>query len=139
MLTKEQVLRAINRGKKSECMDSRDFYRLADYFEVLEWDKFGVGLKEGVETPEPKAWTEEEILSRLKSDVEFGFEKAIDKRGISASFMNEVVKMWLWILEDDLQHCNEYAQYGLPLLKKVAVKYNFDSPIGNGDEDEYSV
>lgn len=30
-------------------------------------------------------WTRENILEQLKSDVEFGFEKALDQRGISAS------------------------------------------------------
>lgn len=34
-----------------------------------------------------REWTRENILEQLKSDVEFGFEKALDQRGISASLM----------------------------------------------------
>jgi hypothetical protein len=66
----------------------------------------------------------------------------LDKRGISAGLMYEVVKMWMWVLEDDLQNHNEedYAQYGLPLLKAVAVKYEFKNEIGDdyGNEWKYS-
>jgi hypothetical protein len=83
------------------------------------------------------------VLAQLKKDVAFGFEKALNQRGISAGLMSEVVKMWNWILEEGLENYDEdngYAQYGLPLFKATAVKYGFDNPIGdnNGDEDEYA-
>ncbi len=54
--------------------------------------------------------------------------------------MYEVVKMWMYILEDDLQNFEDYAQYGLPLFKAVALKYGFENPIGEdkGDEDKYA-
>ena len=63
-------------------------------------------------------------------DVAFGFEKALDKRGISSGLMYSVVKMWLRVLEDELAKSDAYAQYGLPLFKAVAVKYGFPNPIG---------
>lgn len=75
----------------------------------------------------------------------FGFEKALDKRGLSAEAMHEVVRMWLWILEDELYESAEkaysdYVHYGLPQLKKVAVKYGFPNEIGDnyGNEAQYS-
>jgi hypothetical protein len=48
--------------------------------------------------------------------------------------------MWLWVLDDELADFEAYAQYGLPLFKRVAVKYGFENPIGddNGDEFQYS-
>jgi hypothetical protein len=49
--------------------------------------------------------------------------------------------MWLWILEVDAEFDTvDYAQYGLPIFKAVAVKYGFPNPIGddNGDEPKYA-
>lgn len=53
--------------------------------------------------------------------------------------MFDVVKEWLFILEDPLKYFDDYSMYGLPLFKAVAVKYGFDNPIGedDGSEDKY--
>ena len=92
--------------------------------------------------PEPKEWTRGNILEQLKSDVEFGFEKALDQRGISASLMFYVVLRWNQVLEEGLENYPEenYAMYGLPLFKATAVKYGWENPIGddNGDEEFYN-
>ena len=83
-----------------------------------------------------------EELEQLKSDVEFGFEKALDQRGISASLMFYVVLRWNQVLEEGLENYPEenYAMYGLPLFKATAVKYGWENPIGddNGDEEFYN-
>lgn len=138
MKTREQILKAVKEGKKPQCIDNRDFARLLRFFPIEDWELFGFTPKEGVEHA-PEDFTVENVLARLKSDVEFGFQKALDQRGISSSLMHEVVKMWLWVLEDDLINFDEYAMYGLPLLKAVAVKYGFDNPIGEdtGSERKY--
>lgn len=139
MLDRKQILEAIETGKKSECMDGRDFSRLCNYFPVKDWEKLGFSLKEGEKPPKAKPLTEQNILKQLKSDLEFAFEKALDQRGISSSFMHEVIKMWMWVLEDPLQNFDEYAQYGLPLYKAVALKYKLKNPIGEdyGNESRY--
>ena len=140
MLTKEKVLEAVKNGKKTNCIDGRDYSRLCEFYPVSEWQHFGFGLKDGAKKPKAKSWTEENIRKQLASDVAFGFEKALNQRGISSGLMYEVVKMWLWILEDELQNDNEYAQYDLPLFKKVATKYGFRNEIGDdrGSEHKYS-
>ena len=140
MKTKEQIVEAITIGKKSACIDGRDYSRLVDFFPVENWDKFGFGLVDGQEPPHPLELTEKVILRKLKSDVAFGFVKALDKRGISSCLMYEVTKMWLWILDDPLQHFDDYPMYGLPLFKAVAIKYGFNNPIGSdsGSENEYN-
>lgn len=142
MLTKDAVLKQASE-KGSQCIDGRDFGRLADFFQVSDWKALGIELKDGIDPtmiPAPKEWTLENILKQMASDVAFGFEKALNRRGISSSLMYEVVKMWLWVLEDDLATMEDYAQYGLPLFKAVAVKYGFPNEIGddNGDEFKYS-
>lgn len=142
MLTQEQVLKVIRDGRESKCLDGRDYIRLADFFADEHMEALGFKLKDGVEAPARaiKPWTREAVLDQLARDVDFGFEKALNKRGISASLMHEVVEMWMWVLEDEEFSGLDYAQYGLPLLKAVAVKYGFDNPIGDhaGDEHEYS-
>lgn len=142
MLSKEQVLEAVKGGRESACLDGRDYARLVDFFEPEHLITFGFALKEGgVHTA--AEFTRENVLEQLKRDIEFGFEKAINQRGISAAMMYHVVKMWMWILEDDLQNHDDdtgYANYGLPLFKAVALKYGFENPIGDktGTEAEFA-
>ncbi len=139
MLDRKQILREIEAGKKSQCIDGRDYSRLCNYFPVEDWDKLGFSLKQGKKPPRATALTKQNILKQLKGDLEFAFEKALDQRGISSSFMFEVIKMWMWILEDPLQSWVEYTMYGLPLYKATALKYGFKNPIGEdyGNEDKY--
>ena len=139
MKTKEQILEAVKNGRTSECLDGRDYLRLAQFFPADYLEYFGFELKEGA-TFEPKNWTKENIVAQMREDVEFGFEKALNQRGISSAMMYEVVKMWLWVLEDELEHFYKYAMYGLPLFKAVALKYGFPNPIGedSGEELKYS-
>jgi len=137
--TRERILEAVKNGKESQCLDGRDFSRIIEFFPVEDWQTFGFSLKDG---GEHKAidLTKENVLEQLKRDVEFGFEKALNQRSISASFMYEVVKMWMWVLDDDLESFNRYAQYGLPLFKAVAIKHGFENQIGEdtGDERKYA-
>lgn len=138
---------------KSNCLDGRDTYRLWSF---IPWDvaknypDFLDNVVEEYRNEEMwmskiyvKPYTRENILEQLKSDVAFGFQKALDRRGISAGLMFEVVKMWNWVLNEDEELANwsdsNYAMYGLPLFKATAVKYGFPNEIGddNGDESWY--
>lgn len=140
MKTKNEVLEAIKAGKSSECIDHRDFCRLAEFVNTDELVILNCKLNNPETKRTPIAWTRENFLIQLEKDLRFAFEKALNQRGISSSFMYEVIKMWLWILDDELYYNNEYAQYGLPLFKKVAIKYNFENPIGEdyGNENKYA-
>lgn len=141
-----KTLEQIKELYKSETLDGRDLNRLMNFFPVKEWSSFGLKLKEGITLEEVERthvvipFTRENILDQLQKDVSFGFEKALNKRGISSSFMYDVVTMWNWILEEGLEEFTEYAQYGLPLLKATALKYGFDNPIGEdtGSEEKYA-
>ena len=138
MKTLDEVIKSF----KSNTMDGRDANRLAQFVPEDRLPEIGCEIKEefkGQHIAIP--WTRENILAQLEKDVEFGFEKALDKRGISSSFMYEVVCMWNDILEEGLQGRQDsdshYAEYGLPTFKDTAVKYGFDNPIGEDDGDEY--
>lgn len=136
-----KTLYEISKDYKSNTIDSRDLYRLTEFIPEDMLKEFGLELKaEFVGKHKVKKFTRDNILKQLKDDVDFGFEKALDQRGISAGLMYEVVSMWNWILEDGLEDFDEYAQYGLPLFKATALKYGFANPIGNdnGNEFKYS-
>lgn len=142
MKTHSKVLTEIRDGRVSRCLDGRDYGRLINFYPIGDWALFGYVLNDqAMPRDHPRPWTESEILKQLESDLVFAFEKALDKRGLSADMMNEVVKMWLWILEDELAAWpdSQYPQHGLPLLKAVALKYGWPNPIGDdtGTEDHY--
>lgn len=122
-------------------IDGRDLHRLMRFVNAEDLTKYGFKVTEG-HTHVPEEFTEENVKKCLKADLAFGFEKALNRRGISAGLMFEVVKMWCWVLEDE-EHAewsdDNYAMYGLPLFKSVALKYGFENPIGDdtGAEAHY--
>jgi hypothetical protein len=137
MKTLEQVKTEYN----SDCLDSRDIMRLAAFVPEEKLGDFGLSINEGCEGQHHHVeFTKDNVLLQLEKDVHFGFEKALNKRGISAGLMYEVVKMWNWILEEGLEDFDSYAMYGLPLFKATAEKYGFPNPIGedHGNEDKYN-
>lgn len=136
-----KTLEQVKELYKSETLDGRDLHRLMQFIPEDELIDFGIELKDEYKgTHQAIPFTKENILTQLEKDVDFGFEKALNKRGLSAGMMYEVVEMWNWILEEGLEDFTDYAQYGLPLFKATAVKYGFDNPIedDNGDEHQYS-
>lgn len=138
-----KTLEQIAEQYKSETLDGRDLNRLAQFIPFNMLASFGLEVKEGTTEEQwnsnVKEFVKENVLEQLKRDVEFGFEKALNQRGLSAGMMAEVVTMWNWILEDGLEHLNtndNYAMYGLPIFKATAVKYGFPNEIGDDDGDE---
>ena len=138
MKTLEYVLE--NYEEKYEVfMEDRFGRRLCKFLTDEQMSKIGFKYN-GSEPREIKEWTRENILAQLEEDVEFGFEKALNKRGISSALMCEVVKNWNDILEEGLEDLDDYEYYGLPIFKATAVKYGWDNPIGDdsGGEEEYN-
>ena len=68
--------------------------RFSDFLTEEQAAGIGWHAAEGHEWPEPKEWTEENVLAQLKKDVEFGWSKACDERGISSELMYDVCKAW---------------------------------------------
>ena len=124
-------------------IDDRFGVRFCQFLTAEQMEQIGFSLNADYKDQhKPQEWTRENILTQLEKDVEFGFEKALDKRGISSNLMFSVVNSWNKILEEGLQDwdTDNYAQYGLPLFKATAIKYEFPNPIGddNGNEFIYS-
>lgn len=123
-------------------LDDRFGARLCQFLTEEQIESIGFSINEEYKGQHvPKEWTRENILEQLKDDVEFGFEKALNRRGISSGLMFDVVRKWNKVLEEGLEDWDEdhYAMYGLPLFKATAVKYGWDNPIGDdeGNESEY--
>lgn len=139
MKTIEEIIKNYENYETS--IEDRFGRRLCQFLTREQMVKIGFELGGNVDHI-PKEWTRENIINQLKSDVEFGFEKALDKRGISSSLMFSVVMSWNKVLEEGLEDWDEdnYRYYGLPLFKATALKYGFDNPIGDdyGDECKYN-
>ena len=141
MKTLEQLIK----DYKDSTLDGRQSYRFAQFLTFDKLTKFGLEPEDGVTEEEwnknIKPFTRENVLAQLEEDVAFGFEKALNKRGISSWMMFECVKFWNNILEEGLENWSDsnYAMYGLPLFKATAVKYGWDNPIGSdtGNENKY--
>lgn len=130
----------------SKCLDGRDFNRLAKFIPYNMIKDFGMEPNEEYNNEERwnstvVEFTRENVLKQLEEDVRFGFEKALNQRGISASLMFECVMMWNYILEEGLEDWDEddYGFYGLPLFKATAVKYGWDNPIGEDSGRERNI
>jgi len=106
-------------------LDNRFGRRFADFLNAEQLERIGYSLKEGV-AHEPIEWTRENILAQLKNDVEYGWEKACDERGISSGLMHEVVCAWNKVLGEGLEAFNKYEPYGKPTFKATAAKYGWE-------------
>ena len=97
--------------------------RFVDFLPTSEWKKFGFEYQ-GKEEHIPKEWTEENVITQLKYDLDFAIEKALGQRGISASLMNDVLRSWCIVLENGLENI-DYGWYGDSLIKAIDEYYDF--------------
>lgn len=118
--------------------DDRSNVCLAQFLLVDQLRQIEISLRRP-EFHVAKEWTRENILDQLRSDVDFGFEKALGQRSFEARSTAAVVQFWNWVLDEGLADFGEYTLYGLPIFKATAVKYGFDNPIGDdtGSETKY--
>lgn len=127
---------------KAESFDGRDFLRILPFVTAEQAKQIGYEFKPDYALVHKQIeFTRKNILEKLKGDLAFAFEKALDQRGLSSMAMYYTIKFYNWILEDGLEDWpdDNYAMYGLPLYKATALKYGFDNPIGDdeGNESEY--
>lgn len=104
-------------------LDDRFGVRLAQFLTQEQLEKIGFKWNSDEPYPEPKEWTRENILVQLKEDVEFGFEKALDRRGISASLMFAVVLRWNRVLEEGLEDYENNFNHKINILESKIILY----------------
>ncbi len=105
--------------------DRRFTKRFLDFVPVEEYEKYGFKYT-GEEELVPKEWTEENILEQLKKDVEFGYEKAVDERGISSELMAMVVNAWCKVLQNGLNLNGDDGWYHMEQFTTVAEHYGWE-------------
>lgn len=125
MKTLEYVKTHIDEFEEDEILDRRFTKRLMDFLSTEEWDRFGYAYT-GTEPFVPTEWTEENVLAQLKRDTEFGYEKAINERGISSGLMCFVVRAWCRVLENGLAlPDSETGYYSINQFTTVAEHYGW--------------
>ena len=116
-------------------MDDRFGIRFTDFLTEEQMNRIGYGVKEEYKGQwKPKEWTEENILKQLYEDVQFGWMKCCDQRGISAGLMAELVQKWCDVLENGLVNI-PYGYYGDNVFKTVAKKYCWKLKYGADDTE----
>lgn len=136
MKTLDYVKEHINEIEQETFFERRFTKRFLDFIPVNEYENFGFEFT-GKKPPKPKMWTEKNILAQLKKDVEFGIEKAVDHRGISAGLMFDVCKSWCIVLENGLEN-TDYGWYGDKLFKAIDEKYGWNLSKGYFNESFYN-
>ena len=123
MKTLQEILN--NYNEWGMFLEDRFGIRLCSFLTVGQAKAIGFGFKpEYAATHKPLQWTRENILAQLKKDVEFGFEKALDKRGISSELMFNVVSRWNKVLEEGLENfagCAVIISHDRWFLDRVAT------------------
>lgn len=109
-------------------VEDRFGIRLCQFLTIDEMKRIGFTIDaKHAATHQPLEWTEENVLKQLKEDVEFGYKKAVNERGISSSLMYMVVLDWCKVLDNEFSNwtANDYGDYGKPLFIAVANKYGW--------------
>ncbi len=101
-------------------IDHRPKNRLTAYTPANQLADLNHSVAEG-QTWDPAPWDLETITPVFIVDLEFAIEKAENERGISASLMHDVIRMWLHaatLPEPDIDY-GEGSGYGLAFFKAV--------------------
>lgn len=104
--------------------DRRFTKRFIEFLPLEEWEQYNfsyIGEGEYIQ----KEWTEENILKQLKEDVEFGYSKAEDERGISSELMAMVVNTWCKVLQNGLNLDGNDGWYHMEQFTTVADHYDW--------------
>lgn len=125
MKSLDYVKNHIDEFEKDNFVDRRFTRRFLQFIPTDEWETFGFRYT-GTEPYVPKEWTKENIRAQLREDVEFGYEKAINERGISSELMAMVVEAWCNVLENGLDLDGNDGPYHIRQFTTVAKHYGWE-------------
>ena len=125
MKSLDYVKNHIDEFEKDNFVDRRFTKRFLKFIPTDEWETFGFRYT-GTEPYVPKEWTKENILAQLRDDVEFGYEKAMNERGISSELMAMVVEAWCNVLENGLDLDGDDGWYHIRQFITVAKHYGWE-------------
>lgn len=125
MKSLDYVKKHFSEFEKDEWLDRRFTKRFLDFIPVEEWAQYRFSYT-GDEPFIPTEWTEKNILSQLKRDTQFGYEKAVDEKGISSELMAMVVNAWCKVLENGLDLNGNDGYYHIKQFTVVAEHYGWN-------------
>jgi hypothetical protein len=124
-------VRAMEDGKIET--DMFNFEKI-DLIEWLTYDNAKQFLKESVTEQD---WLDSDpsktVAQQIADYLPFALEKTQDHRGLSAMRSICHYRAWLWLDEkrdllDFISDDNNYAEYGVPMLKAIGEEYSLDLP-----------
>jgi hypothetical protein len=131
MKTVEEIVARVKNYDGMFCLED-----LVEFLPLKKADEF---LHSEVDRSEwqAKELTEDVVKAEIRSYMEFACDKASSHRGLSAVRSIEHFRNWLWLLEDDemlefAMDYRNYPNYGAPILKAIAKKYDCPWPDDEG-------
>lgn len=113
-------------------LESNDFwsFQRGDLIDYLPFSEAKPHLKEGVTAKQwqPQPSDRESVISQIKEYMPFAWEKANDRRGLSAGRSINHMQAWLWMLGEDAaaEALEDYSLYGKPQLRAICERYDID-------------
>lgn len=121
--TQEEILKRIDEVKENDAFG----YQTTDLLEYLEFESAKKFLTPDVTKDE---WKQQENTPRevMIDYMDFAWQKANDKRGLSASRSMEHYTSWLWLDGDEelYKTLENYEFYGKPQLVKICEYLGLD-------------
>lgn len=128
MRTQEEILERIKQVSSEDIFGTQT----SDLIQFLTYDNAKQFLsKEAAKLIEDgeKEWIPDtDPIAEIKSYMDFAWEKANNRRGLSAIRSLQHMKTWLWLAGEDAmsKSLDEYTHYGKPQLVKICEKYDID-------------
>ena len=102
-------------------------YMEFEYAKPYLKDEYVNKVETGEEEWNPSTDPKEDIVNYL----DFAYDKAKNKRGLSAGRNMLHFKTWIWLDDDKfyneiIDSINNYTNYGIPTLNKISEYYNYD-------------
>jgi hypothetical protein len=123
--TQEEILARMEQVKNDDIFGTQR----SDLIDYLTYENAAQFLKDGVTAEQ---WDGREKFSpreRMTSYMDFAWEKAIDKRGLSAMRSMQHYTIWLWLDGDDVIHPTlmDYEFYGKDELVRICEYLGLDA------------
>jgi len=131
MKTQQEILKRVKSITENNYNDIFGCW-FGDLAVYLNKDDIKQFCKDGADLSRfPEPLSDDIIKKEIENYLEFAYEKADDQRGISSERSIIHFTNWLWLLDDFellsfAQDESNYPYYGLPILDKIAQKYNIE-------------
>ena len=109
---------------------TRDFFgfEVTEYLLALDFEHAKPFLKNEVTEWEPRYKSRQDVLNAMEEYASFAWNKANNRRGLSAGRSLAHYVAWLWLIgEHDLaDSMDDYTHYGKPQLVRICEKFGWD-------------